>query len=142
MRKGWGLPFAAAVALAGFFQPGQASAALHHPHHSHAAAHVTAPLRQVGQASWYGKWHKGRPTANGESFDPRAMTAAHPSLPMNSEVTVRNLANGRTVTVRINDRLPRHSPRIIDLTQHAARELGIEERGHARVVVEALYIPK
>ncbi|HXP30062.1 MAG TPA: septal ring lytic transglycosylase RlpA family protein [Stellaceae bacterium] len=123
-------------------QPGPATAAVHHPRHLQAAKTAAQPPRQIGQASWYGDWHKGKATANGESFDPEGLTAAHPTLPMNTEVSVRNLANGKTVTVRINDRLPRHSPRIIDLTQRAAEQLGIEERGHCRVVVEALYIPQ
>lgn len=112
---------------------GHRTALLHHPR-----------IRAVetGQASWYGAWHAGRRTADGEPFNPHALTAAHPTWPMNTEVRVRNLDNGRTVTVRINDRLPKTSPRIIDLSQHAAAELGMEQRGHARVLIEALNIPR
>ena len=94
--------------------------------------------RQTGEASWYGHWHKGKRTANGERFDPGGLTAAHPTLPMNTEVRVENLENGKSVTVRINDRLPPRSPRVIDLTEHAAAQLGMEHRGHAKVLIEAL----
>lgn len=108
------------------------------PHHvvHHATHHVQHV--QLGQASWYGTWHAGRRTADGERFDPTALTAAHQTLPMNTTVLVKNLRNGRTVTVRINDRLPAGSPRVIDLTRRAAADLGMEHRGIAPVMVEAL----
>ena len=109
------------------------------PHHvaHHVTHHVTQHV-QLGQASWYGSWHAGRRTADGERFDPTALTAAHQTLPMNTKVLVKNLRNGRTVTVRINDRLPAGSPRVIDLTRRAAADLGMERRGVAPVMVEAL----
>ena len=140
MQRGRGVPFALVLAIASLMQPSLAVAGTHHAHH--ASKKASPIVRQVGQASWYGAWHAGRTTANGESFNPHALTAALPTLPMNSEVKVRNLRNGRTVTVRINDRLPPGSGRIIDLSQQAAAKLGIEQRGHARVMLEALYIPK
>ena len=96
--------------------------------------------RAVGTASWYGPGFDGRPTASGERFDTRAMTAAHRTLPLGTRVEVTNLTNGRRVRVRINDRGPFKDPdrRIIDLSWAAARELGIVEPGTAEVEVRAL----
>lgn len=84
----------------------------------------TAPA-ETGIASWYGRPFHGRRTANGERFDMHAMTAAHKTLPFGSLVLVRNPANERQVVVRINDRGPFRRGRIIDLSQAAARALGI-----------------
>jgi len=89
----------------------------------------------VGIASWYGRQFHGRPTANGEIFDMRQISAAHPTLPMPSLVEVTNLENGRSMQLRVNDRGPFHDNRLIDLSQAAARELGFEDRGLARVRV-------
>ncbi len=89
----------------------------------------------VGVASWYGRQFHGRPTANGEIFDMRQISAAHPTLPMPSLVEVTNLENGRTMKMRVNDRGPFHDNRLIDLSQAAARELGFEGQGLARVRV-------
>jgi rare lipoprotein A len=89
----------------------------------------------VGVASWYGRQFHGRPTANGEIFDMRQVSAAHPTLPMPSLVEVTNLENGRTMKLRVNDRGPFHDNRLIDLSQAAARELGFEGKGLARVRV-------
>ncbi|HTZ80131.1 MAG TPA: septal ring lytic transglycosylase RlpA family protein [Stellaceae bacterium] len=96
----------------------------------------TAPCLS-GIASWYGEHYRGRKTSSGEAFDPDAMTAAHPSLPMQARVRVTDLATGRSVTVRINDRGPGYG-RVIDLSRAAARSLGIEQRGLAHVRVEEL----
>jgi rare lipoprotein A len=92
---------------------------------------------QVGKASWYGKQH-GQLTASGESFDRMGLTAAHPSLPMNSRVRVTNLLNGRSVVLRINDRGPHSRGRVIDVSQAAAEMLGMKRRGVATVKVEPL----
>jgi rare lipoprotein A len=93
-----------------------------------------APEYEVtGYASWYGDELRGRKTANGENFNPDAMTAAHPTLPMSSWVEVTTLDNGKTVRVRINDRGPYHSNRIIDLSKAAALRLGMLGHG-ARLV--------
>ena len=89
----------------------------------------------VGVASWYGRQFHGRPTANGEVFDMRQISAAHPTLPMPSLVEVTNLENGRSMKLRVNDRGPFHDNRLIDLSQAAARELGFEGQGLARVRV-------
>lgn len=89
----------------------------------------------VGVASWYGRQFHGRPTANGEIFDMRQISAAHPTLPMPSLVEVTNLENGRSMQLRVNDRGPFHDNRLIDLSQAAAHELGFQDRGLARVRV-------
>ena len=90
-----------------------------------------------GLASWYGKKFHGRRTANGETYDMYAMTAAHPTLPLPSYVRIRNPANGREVVVRINDRGPFHAGRIIDLSYAAALRLDLL-RGVAPVELERL----
>ena len=90
-----------------------------------------------GLASWYGQKFHGRKTASGERFDMHELTAAHPTLPFGTLVEVRNLDNGRRVVVRINDRGPTVTGRIIDLSYAAAVELGMIDRGVAEV---ALYL--
>jgi len=96
-----------------------------------------APYVERGLASWYGRKFHGRPTASGEPYDMYAMTAAHPTLPIPSYARVRNPANGREVVVRINDRGPFHSGRIIDLSYTAALKLDLL-RGVAPVEIERL----
>jgi rare lipoprotein A len=83
------------------------------------------PFAERGLASWYGRKFHGRRTASGEVYDMYAMTAAHPTLPIPSYARVRNPANGREVVVRINDRGPFHSTRIVDLSYTAALKLGV-----------------
>ena len=90
---------------------------------------------KVGMASWYGDAFHGRKTANGEIFNKYALTAAHPTLPLPSYVSVTNLANGRTVLVRVNDRGPYSGGRIIDLSHEVARQLDFENKGLTRVRV-------
>jgi rare lipoprotein A len=97
-----------------------------------------APFRQTGVASWYGRRYHGAPTSSGERYDMYAMSAAHPTLPIPSYARVTNLANRRSVVVRINDRGPFHAERIIDLSYTAAWKLGYADAGNARVEVEAL----
>ena len=87
----------------------------------------------VGIATWYGSEHAGKATANGERFDPNGFTAAHTTLPMPSYVEVTVLATGARTIVRINDRGPFRPDRLIDLSRAAARLLGIERLGSARV---------
>jgi rare lipoprotein A len=91
---------------------------------------------EEGVASWYGQDFHGKRTANGERYDMNAISAAHPTLPMPSIVKVTNLDNGRELQVRINDRGPFHSKRVIDLSRRAAQLLGFYEAGTARVRVE------
>lgn len=93
---------------------------------------------QVGLASWYGNAHAGHKTASGELFDPNAMTAAHRTLPLGIRVRITNVENGRTVTVRINDRGPADESRIIDLSRAAADALGFRTNGTVRVRLEQL----
>jgi rare lipoprotein A len=91
---------------------------------------------QIGIASWYGRGHHGRATANGERFDMNRLTAAHRSLELGTVARVTNLDTGDTVHVRINDRGPYIKGRIIDLSAKAARRLGMREAGLARVRIE------
>lgn len=91
---------------------------------------------RTGTASWYGAAFQGRATANGEVFDRHELSAAHPTLPLPSIVKVTNLANGRSMELRVNDRGPFVGNRIIDLSQAAARELGYERRGTTPVRVQ------
>ena len=92
----------------------------------------------TGTASWYGTKFHGQPTANGEKYDLYGMSAAHKTLPLPTYVKVTNLDNGRTVTLRVNDRGPFYSDRIIDLSFAAAKKLGFAETGTARVKVEGI----
>jgi peptidoglycan lytic transglycosylase len=92
----------------------------------------------TGIASWYGRDYQGKPTADGEIFDPSGVTGAHPTLPMPVNVRVTNLENGRSIVVRVNDRGPYVNGRIIDLSEHAAELLGFREQGLARVRVSFL----
>ncbi|MDR1443258.1 MAG: septal ring lytic transglycosylase RlpA family protein [Treponema sp.] len=91
---------------------------------------------QEGIASWYGMEFDGRPTASGEIFNSSLYTAAHPTLPFGTQLTVTNLNNGKTVNVRINDRGPFVSSRIIDLSQAAAQLLDMVSSGTAPVRLE------
>lgn len=92
----------------------------------------------VGTASWYGTKFHGQATANGEPYDLYGMTAAHKTLPLPSYVRVTNLDNQKSVILRVNDRGPFYSDRIIDLSFAAAKKLGYAETGTARVKVEGI----
>ncbi len=91
-----------------------------------------------GLASWYGRSYEGQPTASGEPFDPHALTAAHPVLPMQVCVKVTNAESHEAVIVRINDRGPFVPGRIIDLSEAAAMSIGILDDGVARVHLAAV----
>ncbi len=93
---------------------------------------------ETGLASWYGPGFHNRRTANGEQYDMYAMTAAHKTLPMPTWVKVTNLDNGRTATLRVNDRGPFVAGRIIDVSKRAAQELGFLGQGIARVRVQII----
>ncbi len=88
---------------------------------------------QVGTASWYGKWHQGRSTANGEPYDMYGLTAAHRTLPLGTRIRVTNLTNGKSVSLRVNDRGPYFGGRILDVSFGAARKLGFVRAGLAPV---------
>lgn len=92
----------------------------------------------TGLASWYGEKFHGHRTSNGEIFDMYQLSAAHKSLPIPSYLKVTNLDNNRSVVVRVNDRGPFHSDRLLDLSYAAAWKLGFADRGTARVQVEAV----
>lgn len=97
-----------------------------------------APYRERGTASWYGRRYHGQQTSSGEIYDMYGMTAAHTILPIPSYARVTNLANNKSVVVRINDRGPFHSDRLIDLSYTAAYKLGVLGGGRAMVEVETL----
>lgn len=96
------------------------------------------PFKQRGVGSWYGKKFHGQKTSSGEPYDMYKMTAAHPTLPIPSFARVTNLDNGKQVIVRVNDRGPFHSGRIIDLSYTAALKLGYLGKGSGRLEVERL----
>lgn len=93
---------------------------------------------QEGIASWYGPNFHGKKTASGEIYDMHALTAAHTTLPLGTHVRVRNLSNGKEVTVRVNDRGPFVKGRIIDLSFMAAKTLDLIGKGTGRVAIRAL----
>lgn len=91
---------------------------------------------ETGKASWYGDAFHGRQTANGEVFDMHDISAAHPTMPLPSYARVTNLANGTSLIVRVNDRGPYHSNRVLDVSSRAADLLGFKEAGIGQVKVE------
>jgi len=105
-------------------------------------ADLDVSLKERGMASWYGEDFHGWVTANGEIYDMEALTAAHRTLPLGTEVRVTNAENGRQVLVRINDRGPYLYGRVIDLSLAAARELGMVESGIAAVQIEVVGEPR
>ena len=96
------------------------------------------PYRQRGIASWYGRKFHGERTSTGDTYDMYAMTAAHPTLPLPSYARVTNVATGKSVIVRVNDRGPFLHERIIDLSYSAAHRIGIAQNGSGEVEVEAI----
>lgn len=98
----------------------------------------STPFVQRGIGSWYGKKFHGQKTSSGELYDMYKITAAHPTLPIPSYARVTNLANGRQIIVRINDRGPFHSSRIIDLSYTAALKLDVLGKGSSQIEVERL----
>lgn len=93
---------------------------------------------QIGAASWYGSKYHGRKTSSGERYNKNDMTAAHKTLPFGTMVKVTNPANDQSVVLRINDRGPFVGKRIIDVSEAAARKLGMHADGVAKVVVEVI----
>lgn len=96
--------------------------------------------REQGTASWYGAKFSGHKTSNGELYDLYQPSAAHKTLPIPSYARVTNLDNGKSIVVRVNDRGPFHSDRIIDLSYAAAVKLGYMEQGTAQVEVEVMEV--
>lgn len=93
------------------------------------------------KTSWYGEDFDGQPTANGETYDMYAITAAHPTLPLGSVVRVVNTRNNRSQVVRINDRGPYVVGRELDVSYEVARRLGFDQSGLAKVRLELLEVP-
>lgn len=113
------------------------------PYQDKAEGNDYKPLQQnqyqeIGIASWYGNEFKGRKTANGEIYNPNALTAAHRTLPMPSWVKITNLDNNKSIIARVNDRGPFSKKRIIDVSQEVATRLGFKNIGTAKVKVELL----
>lgn len=111
------------------------------PKRQTSAAHKPAIVQSgsysaVGVASWYGADFHGRRTANGETFNMHSLTAAHRTLPLQCTVKVTNLANNRSLFVRVNDRGPFAGNRLIDLSAQSAKLLGFYDRGLAKVKIE------
>lgn len=100
------------------------------------ASNTVRRFTQTGIASWYGRQFHGRKTANGETFDMNALTAAHRSLPLNCYIRVTNKDNGRSVVVKVNDRGPFHGNRVLDLSYGAAKRIGLTNEGTAKVSIE------
>ena len=92
-------------------------------------------ITETGRGSYYADKFEGRPTASGEKFDQGKMTAAHRTLPFGTKVKVTNVSNGRSVTVRVNDRGPFAASRIIDVSKKAAKKLGMVDAGVANVKI-------
>jgi len=99
---------------------------------------ITHDSAQTGKASFYAKKFEGRRTASGQKFSNKKLTAAHKTLPFGTQVRVTNLKNNKSVVVTVNDRLPKKSKRIIDLSQAAAKELDYIRAGTATVRVEVV----
>lgn len=97
---------------------------------------------QEGEASYYGSQFNGRKMANGEPFNPNSNSAAHRTLPLGTTAKVTNLENGRTVTVKVEDRGPYARGRVIDLSPRNAEELGMKQAGTAPVRVTPLEVPE
>ncbi len=119
----------------------------HHSNHHH--SHNYCPLKKgkdkkllngyyYGTASFYHSRFNGRKTSFGERFSPEKMTCAHRTLPFGTYLEVTNLSNHRTVYVKVNDRLPPHSCRMVDLTRRAAHRLHMEYRGLAHVKIKII----
>lgn len=92
----------------------------------------------VGYASFYSDRFVGKRTSNGEIFSQKKLTCAHNTLPLGTMVRVTNLRNGRSVVVKVNDRLHKRNPRLVDLSKAAAKKIGLKKAGVIRVRVEVV----
>jgi peptidoglycan lytic transglycosylase len=100
------------------------------------ADHATARTGEVGVATFYSDKFEGKRTASGDIYRKNELTAAHKKLPFGTKVKVRNVANGKSVVVTINDRMAASTTAVIDVTRHAAEELGFVRAGKAKVRLE------
>ena len=101
-------------------------------------ASITPLMAEEGRAVFYHNYYQGKPTANHETFDQEGLTAAHKSLPFGTQVKLTNVANQKTVVVKINDRMAPTNKMMIDITLKAARELDFVKAGVARVNLEVV----
>ena len=129
MKKSNGCIYAALLSL--FLLPGISEAKTYPDTH-----------RLTGVSSYYGSFHHGRKTANGDRFNMHAMTAAHRTLPLGSKIKVTNLRNGKSAVLKVNDRGPYKHGRILDVSQGAAKKLDMIKTGTAQVRIEVLSSPK
>ena len=119
-------------------------ARVRHLAHTHMCKHVLEPREARtstvlrGRASWYGRYFQGKKTSSGERYNRFAYTCAHKTLPFGTRLRVTNVLNGRSVVVRVSDRGPFRHRRIIDLSEVAARPLGIVNQGSATIVAEVV----
>ena len=141
--------FATAVAILAAFVSGQALAQASAPPAATSEAPAPAAVAatgdiQKGKLAWYGRKFAGRPTASGEVFNPDALTMAHRTLPFGTQVKVTNLANRRSVVLRVNDRGPTDPGRIGDVSLAAAQRLGMTRSGviDAELAVVSARAPK
>lgn len=102
----------------------------------------TAMINQTGTASWYGDYHQGRLTADGERFNMHRLTAAHRSYPFGTILRVTNTKCGKSVLVKVNDRGPYHGNRILDMTKEAARRIDMLKTGTSNVKIHVVRYPK
>ena len=100
------------------------------------AGNTVAQTSDGGVANFYGDQFQGKKTASGEVFDKNGLTAAHKKLPFGTKVKVTNVENGKSVVVTVNDRMAASNPAVIDVTRHAAEELGFVKSGKAKVKLE------
>ncbi|MFW2176298.1 MULTISPECIES: septal ring lytic transglycosylase RlpA family protein [unclassified Moraxella] len=105
------------------------------------ASNTVSKFSQTGVASWYGRQFHGKKTASGDVFDQNGLTAAHRSLPMNCYVKVTNKSNGKSVVVKVNDRGPFSSNRVMDLSYGAAKQIGLVNAGSGNVIIERVAGP-
>ena len=99
-------------------------------------------INQVGTASWYGEYHQGRLTADGERFNMHRLTAAHRSYPFGTILRVTNTKCGKSVLVKVNDRGPYHGNRVLDMTKEAARRIDMLKMGTSQVKIHVVRYPK
>lgn len=129
MKKSNGCIYAALLSL--FLLPGISE------------AKATQETHQLtGISSYYGGFHHGHKTASGEVFNMHALTAAHRTLPLGSHIQVTNLSNGKRITLKVTDRGPYKTGRILDVSQGAAKALGMLKSGTAKVHIQLLDRPK
>jgi rare lipoprotein A len=141
MLKSLGLSGAALVVAAGFGLSVSGFAPVNRAEASPQQQEPEKKPAQTGEASYYGREFNGRPMANGAKFNPNSASAAHRSLPLGTKAKVTNLKNGRTTTVKVEDRGPYARGRVLDVSPRTADDLGMKETGHAPVKITPVEVP-